>query len=167
MMEKRDIASLMDDLTCDDIIRCQKARRSLVTMGHTAVPSLIEALGSSKNWIRWEAAKALSQIGDPTATDVLIKTLEDKNFDLRWLAAEGLIAIGKKSVVPLLRALIGNPKSLWLREGAHHVLHDMDRGDWDEELKPVMDALESFEPSVEIPMAAKQALDALTSQRIS
>ena len=166
-MDKEDITSLVDDLTCDDIIKCQKARRSLVDMGHAAVPSLIEALGSKKNWVRWEAAKALSQIGDPAATDALIKALEDKEFDLRWLAAEGLINIGKPAMIPLLRCLLENANSLWLREGAHHILHDMDRGEWNEDLKPVIAALESFEPSVEVPIAAKKSLDTLTSQKKS
>ena len=165
-MNKQDMTSLVDELTCDDIIRCQKARRSLVANGHTAVPYLIEALGSSRNWVRWEAAKALSQIGDPSSTDALVKALEDKEFDVRWLAAEGLIAIGRKSVMPLLRALIDNPKSVWLREGAHHVFHDMDRGDWNKALRPVMAAFEHVEPSAEVTFAAKMALDAVTDQGI-
>lgn len=161
-MSKRDIDTLMTELICEDIIRCQRARRSLVKMGHRAVPSLVKALGRKRNWVRWEAAKALSQIGDPTATEALIKLMGDKEFELRWLAAEGLIAIGKKAVVPLLRALIDEPKSVWLREGAHHVFHDMRRGSWDRELRPVMTALESTEPSVQVPLAAKKALDILS-----
>jgi HEAT repeat protein len=157
-MDKPDIKSLMAKLACDDIIECQKARRSLVKMGHEAVPSLVAALGSKRSWTRWEAAKALSQIGDPAATGSLVKALQDKEFDVRWLAAEGLIAIGKKAVTPLLRALIDNPESVWLREGAHHVLHDMDRGGWDDILKPVMVALEDVEPALETPAAAGKAL---------
>jgi hypothetical protein len=160
-MEKQDITSLIDELTCDNIIRCQKARRSLVALGHESVPALIEALGSGKPWVRWEAAKALSQIGDPAATDVLIKTLEDKNFDLRWLAAEGLIAIGKKAILPLLKALIHDPKSVWLYEGAHHIFNDIDRGDWDEILKPVISALEDVQPSLQVPFAARKVLDSI------
>lgn len=163
-MAKKDIASLIEELSCDNIIRCQKARRTLVAMGNESVPALIEVLGSNQNWVRWEAAKALSQIGDPAATDSLIKTLEDKNFDLRWLAAEGLITIGKKAIVPLLKALISNPKSVWLYEGAHHILHDMDRGDWEEILKPVINALEDVEPSLEVPLVAKRVLDAIAEK---
>lgn len=160
-MDKHDIEALVTELTCDDVIRCQKARRSLVAIGHEAVPFLVEALSSEKEWVRWEAAKALSQIGDPAANEPLVRSLEDKEFDVRWLVAEGLIAIGKKAVVPLLKALIYNPKSIWLREGAHHVLHDMDRGDWDDFLKPVMISLEDFQSPLEVPLAAKKALDML------
>jgi hypothetical protein len=160
-MDKQDVEPLMIELTCDDVIRCQRARRSLVSIGSGAVPSLVAALDSEKIWVRWEAAKALSQIGDPAATDALIKYLEHKEFELRWLAAEGLINIGRPAVVPLLRAVIDYPKSVWLLQGAHHVLHDMYRGDWDGILRPVMIALESFEPSVEAPVAAKNAIDIL------
>jgi hypothetical protein len=163
-MSKQNFETLLDPLACEDLIRCQKIRRSLVKLGHQAVPSLLEALGSKKNWVRWEAAKALAQIGDPAATRPLIRSLEDKKFDVRWLAAEGLIAIGKQAVVPLLRALVDNPKSIWLREGAHHVMHDMDRGDWDEILRPVMKAIEGMEPSLEVPEAAEKVLNILENQ---
>ena len=160
-MATKNIDSLITDLVCDDVILCQKARRQLVVMGHKAVPSLVEALGNKKYWVRWEAAKALAQIGDPTATAALIKALEDKEFDVRWLAAEGLINIGREAVAPLLEALIDNPKSVWLWQGAHHILHDMNRGDLDKVLRPVMNALEDVEPYVEVPVAARKALDTL------
>ena len=161
-MNNQKIASLIDELNCDDsIIRCQKARRALVVIGDEAVPSLVKALASKKKWVRWEAAKALSQIGDPSATEVLVRALEDKEFDIRWLSAEGLITIGEKAMVPLLKALINNQKSIWLQEGAHHVLHDMDRGDWDEILIPVMAALEGIQPSMEVPLTARKALEAI------
>lgn len=168
-MAKQDIASqeietLVTELTCDNVIRCQKARRHLVAKGREAVPALVEALGNKKHWVRWEAAKALSQIGDPTATEALIRALRDKEFDVRWIAAEGLITLGPRMIVPMLQALINNPESFWLHNGAHHILHDMNRGDLDEFLRPVMIALEDIEPSMEVPLAAKKALDALTNQ---
>jgi HEAT repeat protein len=163
-MESKKIGSLINDLVCDDVITCQKARRQLVAIGHRAVPSLVKALGSKKYWVRWEAAKALTQIGDPTATAALINALEDKEFDVRWLAAEGLINIGREAVVPLLEALIDNSKSIWMQQGAHHILHDMNRGDLNQVLRPVMSALEDVEPSVEVPVAARKALDTLASE---
>jgi HEAT repeat protein len=163
-MKAETIDSLIAYLECDDVILCQKARRKLVALGHKAVPSLVKAMTSKKFWVRWEAAKALGQIGDPTATAALIKALEDKEFDVRWLAAEGLINIGQKATVSLLEALINNPKSVWLREGAHHILHDMNRGDLDEVLRPVMNALEDVEPYVEVPVSARKALDMLASK---
>ena len=59
---------------------------------------------------------------------VLLEALSDKEFDVRWLAAEGLIRIGRKVVVPLLETLVEHSDSFWLRDGIHHVLHDMNRG---------------------------------------
>ena len=157
-MSRQSIESLVAELDCDEMIRCQNARRALVSRKNEAVPALVVALQNKKPWVRWEAAKALAQIGDPSATAPLIDALGDKAFDVRWLAAEGLIHLGRKAVSPLLKALIGNPGSVWLREGAHHVLHDMYRGNWDTALKPVMKALEGAHPSVEVPLAASKAI---------
>ncbi len=157
----KDIDALIAELTCDDVIRCQKARRLLVDMGQEAVPALVEALTSKRTWVRWEAAKALSQIADPAATAALVKALNDKEFDVRWLAAEGLVAIGKHAVIPLLRALIDTPESTWIREGAHHVLHDMSKGSWGLLLEPLMAALEDVQASLEVPLIAKKSIDAL------
>ncbi len=158
-MVGRDIDSLMIDLTCDDVVRCQTARRSLVEMGSAAVPALIEALSSKKKWVRWEAAKALSQIGDPSATDALVNALTDEEFDVRWLAAEGLVTIGRRSVAPLLKALIARPDSIWLREGAHHVLYDIERGNWHTLLKPVMNALDDMQAGLTVPIESRKALE--------
>ncbi len=152
------IEELIADLTCDDTIKCQKARRLLVSMGYIAVPHLIKALDSPKRWVRWESAKALSQIADPAATLALITALEDKEADVRWLAAEGLVRIGYDSIPPLLQALVRNAKSQWLTQGAHHVLQDMNLGPLQEILDPVMEALEDFEPAERIPPAAGKAL---------
>jgi len=78
--------------------------------------------------VRWEAAKALSQIANPASIQALLEALSDKTFEVRWMAAEGLIRIGRKAVIPLLEALVEHSDSYWLREGIHHVLHDMNRG---------------------------------------
>ncbi len=158
------ISSLIADLGSKYGSVRVKARRSLVAIGGQTVDHLVKALANKKQWVRWEAAKTLGQIGDPRATDALIEALEDKMFDVRWLAAEGLIAIGHKALVPLLQALTQDSDSVWLREGAHHVLHDMDRGHLDEMLRPVLAALENIEPSLEVPLVAEVALNALTGK---
>ncbi len=157
-----DIDSLIADFTCDDVIECQTARRKLVTMGNAAVDRLVKELSNKKHWVRWEAAKALGQIGDKAAAKALVKALEDDEFDVRWLAAEALITIGRDSLEPLLAALADHgDRSLSLRQGAHHVLHDMDRGRLDGILQPVMAALEDIAPSAEVLQIAEKALDAL------
>jgi HEAT repeat protein len=159
------IRSLVTDLDSQDGQVRVRARKSLVAIGGQAVKPLVKALASKKEWVRWEAAKALGQIGDPVAVLALVKALEDKMFDVRWLAAEGLISIGRESLAPLLQALKEHPDSLWLREGVHHVLHDVDKEDINEILQPVLVTLEGFEPSVEAPLAAQTALQALAKEQ--
>lgn len=156
------IGALIANLGTKDGLVRERARQSLVAIGAPAVASLIEALADRNKQMRWEAAKALAQIGDPASAHTLVNALEDEVFDVRWLAAEGLIALGREALVPLLQALIERSDSLWLREGAHHILHNLCRGDLKEVLRPLLAALEDVEPSIEVPLAAESALDALT-----
>jgi HEAT repeat protein len=156
------VQSLVDDLTCPDGFNRLTARRALSYLGHIAVPALTESLQSPEELRRWEAAKVLSQIGDPQATDTLIKALTDRVFDVRWLAAEGLINVGKSALTPLLHALIHNPQSVFLREGAHHILHELNNENISPLINPLMHALaESGDPAVEVPILARKALDVL------
>jgi HEAT repeat protein len=158
------VSALVTDLGSKDGLVRVRARNSLVAIGKQAVGPLVKALASKKEWIRWEAAKALGQIGDPTAAEALVKALEDEMFDVRWLAAEGLIALGRVALLPLLHALAECSDSEWLREGTHHVFHDLVRGNPDlrKILQPVLAALEDIEPSLEAPIAAEAALNKLT-----
>ncbi len=152
---------LVADLASNDGIVRVTARRLLATIGEDAIGELVKALKNKNQWMRWEAAKTLGQIGDPAAIEALTKALRDDFFDVRWLAAEGLIVIGRASVVPLLKAMVEQAESLWMREGAHHVLHDINKEGIEEILRPVMTALEDVEPSLAVPIAAEKALDEL------
>ena len=159
--DRATISCLIADLSAKDGGVRERAREALVSMGRLAVAPLIEALESPMEQVRWEAAKALGQIGDPSAAKAFIRALEDEDFDVRWLAAEGLIALGHNAFVPLFQTLIERSDSVWLRQGAHHVLNDL-RGKQPEEiLRPVLAALEHVEPAVEVPLAAQRALDIL------
>jgi HEAT repeat protein len=155
------ISSLIADLASQAALVRTNARQSLVTMGGPAVAPLIEALADPKRQVRWEAAKALSQIADPAAAPALVRALRDRGFGVRWLAAEGLIALGSKGLVPLLRALIEHSDSVWLLQGAHHVLHDLAKGNLKDLLQPVLASLEGVEPSLEVPVSAETALHTL------
>jgi HEAT repeat protein len=149
------------------------ARHTLVAMGKPAVPSLIKALKNKKALIRWEAAKALEEISDPETAPVLVEALEDDDFDVRWLAAEGLVKMNIKGLKPVLEALELRGDSVLLREGAHHVFHDLAKGQLRKYLIPVLASLEALEPgeevpwvarhesAVEVPIAARQALEKL------
>jgi hypothetical protein len=156
------IDTLIGGLAEPNGLKRRDARVKLVEIGKAAVPALVETLADPREQVRWEAAKALSQIGDPIAAPALVKALEDENFGVRWLAAEGLITARRNGLQPLLQALVHHSDSAWLREGAHHVLrsligepglHDL--------IAPVLTALDDVEPVIEVPPTAQGALDAM------
>ena len=144
---KATIKSLIVDLESKDGVVRVKARQQLVAYKKQSVAPLIRTLSNENDWVRWEAAKALSQIGNNKTIKALLEALSDKKFEVRWLADDGLIRIGRKEIVPLLEALVKHSDSHWLREGIHHVLHDMNRGKITEVLRPVLVALEGPEPT--------------------
>ena len=159
------IRALMDALCDRDTLKRHRARLLLVDIGSPAVPYLVQALEDpdAEECVHWEAAKALSDIGDPLAAPALIGILgQDEHFGIRWLAAEGLIALGRTGLVPLLNALIQRSDSAWLREGAHHVLRILAGRGLYAQVAPVLTALEDIEPAVQVPPAARAALDALS-----
>lgn len=156
------IKLLISQLADPDGRAREEARHTLVAIGRPAVAQLVECFADPRMQVRWEAAKALIQIGDPAAVPTLIKALEDEDFGVRWLAAEGLINAEQAGLVPLLQALLEHSNSVWLREGAHHVLRGLARqNNLYALLTPVIDALDDLEPALEVPIAAEQALKAL------
>jgi HEAT repeat protein len=155
------IAALADD---DGLVR-QHARESLVNMREPSVAPLMEALTDPNDQVRWEAAKALSKIGSPAAAPALVNALEDKKGGIRWLAAEGLIVLERQGLPPLLQVLVERSGSQWLREGAHHVLHVLaGKKGLGDLVSPVLAALESIEPVLEVPLAARAALGKLAQE---
>ncbi len=167
------VETLIKTLSSRDDKAREGARHTLVAMGKAAVPALGEALKNKNSLMKWEAAKALSEVADPETAPVLVKALEDEEFDVRWLAAEGLIKMNIKGLKPLLEALEHQGESVLLLEGAHHVFHDLAKGELRKCLAPVLAAVEALEPgegmplaarhelAVEVPLAARQALEML------
>jgi HEAT repeat protein len=154
-----DPRALVKDLGNKDGRTRVRARKALGKIGHPAVKYLIEALKDKNQVVRWEAAKSLGEIEDPSAVDALVTALRDKMFDVRWLAAQALIQIGPKSIKPILHALIEHPQSDDVRVGAHHVFHDLRTRDYDDVLKHVMVALEDSTLTLGIDLEAKKALE--------
>jgi HEAT repeat protein len=109
--------------------------------------------------MRWEAAEALGEIGDSETAPVLVKALEDEEFDVRWLAAEGLIKMNVRGLKPLLEALEHQRDSGLLREGAHHLFHDLAKGGLRKFVGPVLAALEALEPGEEVPWVARHEME--------
>jgi HEAT repeat protein len=145
----------------DDLIRIH-SREALVKIGKPAIPQLTEALKHGGHWLRWEAAKTLGQIGDPSIAPALVEALKDEEFDIRWLAAEGLIKMKAGGIEPLLHALMAQADFPPLLEGGHHVIRELVKTDLKEYLTPVLSALEGMEPSLQVPWAARTAHEKLT-----
>jgi HEAT repeat protein len=153
-----DITTLVDQLGDHDGLKRQKARASLVSLDGSAVPSLIKALSDPSRDVRWEAVKALGDIADPSAAPALVEALEDERFGVRWLAAEALIALGPGAALPpLMQALSRSSDSVWLRQGAHHILRTLARDGLPQSVQPVLSALEDVEPAVQCPPLAERA----------
>ena len=159
------IEALLTQLHSHDGKVREQARWRLVALRGAAVIPLADALEDPDWHVRWEAAAALRDIADPRAAAALVETLRDRRFGVRWLASDALIALRGAALAPLLNTLIHSTDSLWLRNGAHHVLRDLSGGHLSREataiLKPLLAALEGVEPSVEVPLAARRALDEL------
>jgi HEAT repeat protein len=152
------ILELITQLSDPSGVTRQHARQALVAIGPRAVEPLMLALRDPRDQVRWEAAKALTNLTSRRAAASLVHALEDENGDVRWLAAEGLVALQEGALRPLLKALSAAADGDELREGAHHVLHELARRGLADLVNPVLRALESPAPAEETPVVAYEAL---------
>ena len=144
-----------------DGARRQRARKKLVALGVAALPFLVQHVDDKNYGVRWEIAKAFAELKDASAAGVMMSMLMDDAPGIRWLAGEGLINLGDRGVVPLLRGLLVNFHSSFFREGAHHVLRELEQeGVLNTKTLEVIDALEGPAPSLSVPFAAAAALHA-------
>lgn len=156
------LQELITDLRSKNGAVRAQARKSLVRLGRPAVEPLIGLLSDRDEHVRWEACKTLGAIADPGSAGPLVDALRDESFEIQWLAAEGLIALGQQAVVPLLLALQVHFKSVYLRQGAHHILYALERaGGLSSDLVAVLDALRFLEPKSSVALAARHALQSI------
>ena len=140
----------------------QEARARLIEAGPEAVPELLPVLQHQQRRARLEAVRTLAEIRAPSAAPGLVKALQDEDVGVRWAAREALIALGGSGVEPLLRDLIQASDSIWLREGAQHILSALkDRGCLAAPLVGVLKALGRSEPEMNLPSKAASAWEAL------
>lgn len=159
------IEGLIATLTSEEAARRMEARSELIDIGRPAIPPLLKLLSHAMETARWEACKILGIIGEKTACQRLVQVLKDESFDVRWVAAESLVAMGPRSVIPVLQALEMNFDSVYLREGALHILRVFDaQGMLNRKTRLVIDALNTFEPGISIALAARTALDSLNTR---
>ena len=153
-----DIETLVSQLSSQDMVVRMKAREALVDVGRAAVPSVAALAEAEDSHTRWECAKTLAQIADPSSVDVLVRLLEDSDEGTRWDAALGLIAMGQPAVTPVLRAIVHRSVDHTIIAGARHVVHAFCQAKWGEFLRPVYVALSGYQVRESAPVAALQAL---------
>ncbi|MBA4410544.1 MAG: HEAT repeat domain-containing protein [Bacteroidota bacterium] len=144
----------------DDKVRT-KARKSLVVIGKQSVSPLSLVLENSKIYkARWEAAKALGEIGDLKSIPILVKALEDPESDVAWLAAKALEKFRKAAWPELLHALVKRgPESVLLQHGAHHILRKQKEDGFNDLLEVLRTSLESGSVTESISPAAYNILE--------
>ncbi|MHB8870489.1 MAG: HEAT repeat domain-containing protein [Thermoleophilia bacterium] len=154
------LEELVAQLGDQDGVTRQRARDTLTAISDEAVPHLVRLLGSQQERLRWEAAKALTEIPDPAAITGLVSLLADPASEIRWLAAKGLIRLGNRSVPPVLRALAEHGADKGFRAASHHMLHDLSEknGVLREIVEPVLAVLGDTDPAGAISARAQVAL---------
>ena len=97
-----------------------KAAEALARIGVPAIGPLVQALSHPDEDVRWMAAIALGEIGDPQAIGPLVRLLGDPDRFVQSRAAFALGELGPEAVGPLMAALReGDPGT---REGAARAL---------------------------------------------
>jgi hypothetical protein len=158
----RAIRRLMTDLGDKNGMTRKRARNAFIQLETVATPLLLEGLRRPEHIVRWETSKIFCDIRDLRAAGPLVVALEDENIGVQWVAAEALIFQGPQVIPPLLKALIADPESLLLRQGAHHVLHDLAKhGLLPKAAAGVLSAIEGITAQSSCLVAASAALEAM------
>lgn len=97
---------LIQDLYAPEKETRARATRELIDVGAPAVEGLLACLSDDLWVVRYRAAEALGEIGDPRSCDALIAALGDQKDHVRYMSAKSLgkmSACGAKDqLVPLL-----------------------------------------------------------------
>jgi len=159
-LEKLSLDNLSKELGSKDWKTRKNARVELEKKGHVSTDTLVKILKNGSEDARWEAAKALIAIKDSAAAPALVEAFHDESFEIRWMAAEALIAMESACVPALMRALERYPQSQPLRQGAHHVLSDLERhGMLRGVERQVLDNLRMIGPWEHISFLAEHAME--------
>ena len=133
------VPALLDALPGADERMSSQIFMALVSLGHVAVPVLLDFAHSNSSWMRWHSIRALGAIRDPRALPVLVDALQDADHSVAWMAAKGLTPFGRECVEPVLRMLTTARMTPWVVETASYVLHTQCQAH--SELKPYLDPL--------------------------
>jgi HEAT repeat protein len=92
--DPRAIPPLIQALSLPDRLMARLAADALIATGDESVPALIEVMQNDSQTARLEAARALSEIGDPRAIPALFNALDEDSAILEHWAGEGLEKMG-------------------------------------------------------------------------
>lgn len=130
-----------------------------------AIPSLIAQLSSDERDVRKTAAYALGAIGDRRAVEPLVRTLADPVADVRFNAAIALARFDDRRGLPVLREMLHRGRLARI-EGMRPeqmeatilaAIPAIERVAPDE-AKPLLEALATSDPSLQVQSAAKEAV---------
>lgn len=137
-----------------------KAKKNFIEQGVAILPVMHKLMTSKYKVIRKEAIKIVRGIAHKSSIPAAIRMLEDPEGDIRWIAAEALINIGRISIKPVLKSLVINGKSYYLRQGAHHVLGALIKKEDAKELKQLIKVIRHDSEITEtVPVKAALALE--------
>jgi HEAT repeat protein len=121
---------------------------------------LIKELSNPDREVRWEVVKALGAINDQNSAQALVEMLMDDDTGVRWAAMEALIRLNQSALPPLIQALVKHFDSARLREGALHVLHNLqDKRMLTRAQVKILEALQGVQPEIGVAWAAERALE--------
>lgn len=156
--DESNVQAFIQELDDPSWMKRQFARFSLVECGEVASPTLIKELSNPDREVRWEVVKALGSINDRQSAQPLVEMLMDDDTGVRWAAMEALIRLNQAALPPLIQALVKHFDSARLREGAHHILHNLhDKRLLSRAQIKILEALQGFETEVGVAWAAERA----------
>lgn len=134
------------------------ASRAIRDLGETVSETLVEALNHPDSHVRWHAARALGQIGNPTGIETLVSGLHDEHPAVRWATASVLASLDAPAIPYILRDLIRRPMSETYRQAVYHALHAMPSRHTRLYLQPLLEALQGSAATVQGPAIAQKML---------
>lgn len=134
------------------------ANRALRDLGSTVADTLVKALNHSDSHVRWHAARALGQTGNPIGIETLVEGLHDEHPAVRWATASVLASLDAQALPYILRALIRQPLTEPYRQAVYHALHAMPSRHTRIYLQPLLEALQGSASGERAPAIAQKML---------
>lgn len=136
----------------------QQARCALSDLGRSAEPAWIDALRHTDSHIRWHAARALGQFGDPRGVDMLAEGLNDESRAVRRATARVLAQLDAAAIPAILKVLVKFPLNECNRPAIYNSLNMMPSNQTKEYLSPLIEALRSSSAMYAVPSIAQKML---------